>query len=508
MPQVTGRVGSAGFGEFVWIWNRMLGLTTPGHHRRLAEWLEGCWRGGRQELLVMAFRNSGKSTLIGLFCAWVLYGNADLRIMVLAADLELAKKMVRNVKRIIERHPLLAHLVPGRGDYRGDYRGSDWGAERFTVRRPGELRDPSMQAAGIGGNITGSRADIVICDDVEVPKTCDSAHKRHELREKLAEIAYVLSPGGSQIYIGTPHSYYSIYADEARPETGEDAPFLTGFARFFLPVLDDAGQSAWPDRFSPAKIADIRQRSGEARFASQMMLLAGASADGDLDPARIHPYDAVPEMLFANGEQRLMLAGRRMVSASCHFDPSFGGRQSDGAVIAALYVCDQGEYWLQDVGYLRFDPARVGEVDEASQLCAQAAAFLKIHQLPVVRVETNGVGQFLPGILRRELKNVRWAASVVEYHESRNKDTRIRDAFASVLGAGLLHAHRDIWKTPLIREMREWKPGGGGQDDGLDAVAGCLLAEPVRLPRIARPTLEGDWRPGAQTRMVRSDFAP
>ncbi|MDP2697576.1 phage terminase large subunit [Thalassospira sp.] len=500
MPQVIGQAGSAGFGEFVWIWNRMLGLSTPGHHRRLAGWLEGCWCGGQRDLLVLAFRNSGKSTLIGLFCAWVLYGNADLRILVLAADLELAKKMVRNVKRIIERHPLLARLVPGRA--------ADWGAERFTVNRPGELRDPSMQAVGIGGNITGSRADLVICDDVEVPKTCDSVHKRHELREKLGEIAYVLSPGGSQIYIGTPHSYYSIYADEARPETGEDAPFLAGFARFFLPVLDDAGQSAWPERFSPAKIADIRQRSGEAKFASQMMLVAGAGEEGEFDPARMHAYDAVPELLFANGEQRLMLAGRRMVSASCHFDPSFGSANGDGAVIAALYVCEQGEYWLQDIEYLRFDPAQVGVVDEASQLCAQAAHFLKIHQLPVVRVEKNGVGQFLPGILRRELKNVRWAASVVEYHESRNKDARIRDAFASVLGAGLLHAHRDIWKTPLIREMREWKPGGGGRDDGLDAVAGCLLAEPVRLPRIARPAWEGDWRPGAQTRTVRSDFAP
>jgi tRNA(Met) C34 N-acetyltransferase TmcA len=102
------------FSEFVMLWDQQQGLGMPKHHLQMSRWLNACWENGERELLLMAFRNSGKSTLVGLFCAWLLYRDADRRIMVMAADFALAKKMVRNVKRIIERHVLTKHLKPKR----------------------------------------------------------------------------------------------------------------------------------------------------------------------------------------------------------------------------------------------------------------------------------------------------------------------------------------------------------------------------------------------------------
>lgn len=65
----------------------------PAHQRKIARWLSRLWTSpvGRRGLL-MAFRNSGKSTLVGLFCAWVLYRSPETRILVMAADYALAKK--------------------------------------------------------------------------------------------------------------------------------------------------------------------------------------------------------------------------------------------------------------------------------------------------------------------------------------------------------------------------------------------------------------------------------
>jgi len=64
-----------------------------------------------------------------------------------------------------------------------------------------------------------------------------------------------------------------------------------------------------------------------------------------------------------------------------------------------------------------------------------------------------------------------------------------------------------VWTTPFIGEMREWRPGGKGRDDGLDAVAGCLLSQPVRL---SRPNLKSpqraDWRPGNGGVTAPTDF--
>ncbi len=507
----------ARFAEFVWIWDQMLGLSLPAHHRKMAGWLEECWQSGRREMLLMAFRNSGKSTLVGLFCAWLLYRDADLRILVLAADLDLAKKMVRNVKRVIERHPLLAARLPERL--------VDWGSERFTVTRASVLRDPSMQAVGIGGNITGSRADIVICDDVEVPKNSDTAHKRSELREKLSEIAYVLSPGGAQLYVGTPHSFYSIYADEVRPETGEVAAFLDGFSRFMLPIVNKHGASNWPERFDDAAIADMRAKTTDRKFQSQMMLEMVAPVAGTLDPAKLHYYDASTEIDYANGRMCLSIGGRKMVASACHFDPSFGAMNGDGAVVACVYICDQGEYWLHDIAWLRtIDPQKANDGaqaqgvwrDEASQLCDQVAEFMVRNHLPSLRVETNGIGRFLPNILRRALKQIGWAASVVEHYETTHKATRIEDAFGAVMGAGLLHVHQAVGKTPFLRQMREWHPDGSksdhgfgkGQDDGLDAVAGCILSEPVRLPRVDLPLKRADWRANSGIFHAQKRFNP
>lgn len=486
------------FPEFLWLWNRRQGLTTPRHHLAMSRWLGDSRSSGDRELLLMAFRSSGKSTVVGLFCAWSLLVRPETRILVLAADLALAKKMVRNVKRIIERHPFTHRLKPSRRD--------QWAADQFTVNRPVELRDPSMLAKGIGANITGSRADLVICDDVEVPNTCDSAPKRADLRARLAEIEFVLVPGGMQLYVGTPHNFYTIYGDTARPEAGEVRPFLDGFKRFELPLLDVDGRSVWPQRFPDERIAALKRRTGPNKFASQMMLQPANIVDGRLDPDRLRCYDA--ELVYSEGNRQpvLTLDGRKLVSASCWWDPAYGAPgKGDGSVVAAVFTDEAGGYWLHRVAYLTHDPA--AEADEATQLCRQVAAFARALFLPAVTIETNGIGRFLPGLLRRELALSGTRCAVVEAASSRAKDGRIVDAFDAVLAAGALAAHRDVWSTPFLAEMREWRPGGKTRDDGLDAVSGCLLAEPVRLSRPPATGARAEWRPGSGGLKAHTEFS-
>lgn len=493
------------FGQFVDEWNALQELSTPDLHRRIVDWLERKYHAKDRRLLLCAFRNSGKSTLVGLFSAWILVQDPNTRILVWAADFALAKKMVRNVKRIIERHPRTQALVPVRMD--------QWAADQFTVVRSAELRDPSMLAKGIGANVTGSRADVVICDDVEVPNTCDTPGKRADLRARLAEIDYILVPDGFTLYVGTPHSYFTIYATEARPEDGESRPFLHGFSRLSIPILDAAGNSAWPERFPAERIAEIRERTGPKKFRSQMLLQPTHLQEARLSVDELKWYD--DELIYTerNGTAALTLAGRRLISASCCWDPSFGAPgQGDANVIAAVFTDDAGEYWLHRIAYLCHDPARADELDEATQLCRQVVGFARALFLPAVAIETNGLGRFLPGLLRREFSAAGLRCAVVERVAVRRKALRIVEAFDAVLAAGHLHTHRSVNDTAFVREMREWHPDAAGHDDGLDAVAACLLSEPVRLPTVTpgggggpRP---GSWRPGLKPFPVQSDFAP
>lgn len=475
------------FYEFVYVWFRTQGLYVPRHQKIISRWLSSMWNAqGDRQALLMAFRNSGKSTIVGLFCAWILFRAASTRILVVAADHSLAKKMVRNVKRIIEQHPLAKHLKPAKLD--------QWASDQFTINRDQELRDPSMLAKGLGANITGLRADVIICDDVEVPKNCDSALKRQEMREKLDELDYILTPAGMQLYIGTPHSFYTIYQteyDQSKPET---EPFLLGFQKLELPILDHNGNSIWPERFSAEKIASIRARSGENKFLSQMMLRPVNIIDSVLNPDRLRRYSEELQLVFSNQREILKIGERKMVSASCWWDPSFGAG-GDNSVIACVFTDEEGHYWLHDLEYIRVVP--VGDQNMAELQCEKVIAFLERNHLPSIRLEANGIGKFLPGILKQMLNRNHLRIAVMEIYSRENKQQRILEAFEVLLAARALNVHAAVWQTGFVEEMREWSFSGSAHDDALDAVAGCLSSEPVRLPMFGS-SKAADKKPGWQ----------
>ncbi len=459
------------FKLFLVIWNQQQNMRTPAIHLQMADWLQGALEQGDQRLLLQAFRSSGKSTITGLYAAWRLLCDPSLRIIVLAADMDLARKMVRNVKKIVERHPLTAHLKPPQAD--------QWGADRFTILRDIEMRDPSMMAKSVQTNLTGSRADMIICDDVEVPNTCDSAAKRADLRERLGEIDYVLVPNGTQLYLGTPHHYHSIYADVARPELDEDAPFLDGFKRLSIPLLDERGICAWPERYDTDDIARIKRMTGPNKFASQMQLVPVNITEGRLDTTALCFYDG--ELVYQKELELLSLNGRKLVSASAYWDPSFG-RGGDASVVAVIFTDEAGRYYLQHLHYVRLDAKSIE--DEATQQCRIVAQIAKQFYLPFITVENNGIGRFLPNILRREMSTAHAPTKVRELSNRRNKELRILEAFDAVLSARLLHIHDSVKKTQLLTEMQEWRPDiKGGNDDGLDAVAGAIAQEPMRVAR-------------------------
>lgn len=481
------------FPLFMVLWNQRQGQRTPKLHLQMAEFLQENWEGGNTRLLLMAFRSAGKSTVAGIFASWLLFRNPALRILVLAADQSLAKKMVRNVRRIIERHPLTAHLKPRNAD--------QWAADRFTVNRNRELRDPSMIAFGLTANITGSRADIVICDDVEVPATCETAEKRENLRARLAEMSYVLTPGGTQLYLGTPHHYCSIYADEPRAEQGEERIFLEGFTRLILPICDEGGQSLWPERFTREDIERLKISTGPNKFESQMMLRPVNSAQGRLDPSALNIYDDPLDYTRELGT--LFIGSAKMIAASAWWDPAFGKASGDKSVLAIVFADGGGEYYLHHIEYIT--ASQTGNEDEASQQCRIVAQLAKDHYLPAVTVEINGIGRFLPNILRREISCANIPCSVLEASSSRAKDIRILEAFDALLAARRLHVHRSVTRTPFIMEMREWRPGSSGRDDGLDAVAGAIAQLPDRTGPYPR---KGGhiWMKSASHNTAKTDF--
>ncbi len=484
------------FRLFLDIWNTTQKYTTPSIHLDMGDWLQTCYLTGEKRLLLMAFRASGKSTLVGLFSAWLLWQDPDMRILVLAADTSLASKMVRNIRKIIEKHPLTTHLKPTKLD--------QWSSDRFTIKRKKELRDPSVLAAGVTTNITGCRADFIIYDDVEVPNTSNSAEKRQSLRERLKESNFILVPGGSQLYIGTPHSYFSIYADKPRTEIDEEEIFLMGFERYEQSLIDKNNKSAWPEQFSDEDIKLLKRQVGPNRFSSQMMLQPLNIEEGRLDCNLLNFYEADLEYTESQRKAQLGLMDNRIVSCSAWWDPSFGSAKGDSSVLAIIFTDEDGYYYLHHISYIEVE-AKEGE-DEASLQCKIVADIAKQFYVPSIAIETNGIGKFLPSILRRELEKNKVPCAVIEKTSSQAKYIRIIESFDAVMAARALFVHESVKNTPFLTEMMEWQPKRkNSKDDGLDAVAGALSLEPVRIKR-SYSTIKRKWQGSGYTHQAKSDF--
>lgn len=184
-------------------WNKLLNLQTPNHHKKIMEFLVDIFENSPKRGLLTAFRHSGKSSVVGIFAASILSMYPKTRILILSAETGLASRMVSHIKHILENHPNCIDMLPAVK--------KEWGSHKITINRPIGVREPSVICQGINGNITGMRADLIICDDVEVPNTSNTPKKREQLRERLRELDFILSPSGAMIYIGTPHTVETIY---------------------------------------------------------------------------------------------------------------------------------------------------------------------------------------------------------------------------------------------------------------------------------------------------------
>ena len=255
-------------------------------------------------------------------------------------------------------------------------------------------------------------------------------------------------------------------SDIVYKKNGFSIPFLYGFRKLIIPIVDDAGNPVWPEVFDSKKISEIRQIVGERYFLSQMMLDFVPLERVHLDPGLINLYDAEYDSVHAK------IDDFNITGIALYWDPSSGRINSDGSVCVMIYRNDVAHnIFIHDVKYII-----VPESENAPILwqCNTVLDLMARYSVRRISIETNGIGGTLPDMMKIAALQRGMSIIIDKVTNSKNKSVRICDAIEPLLGAGHLFAHSRIVNTQLFSEMLGWTPNSNMHDDGLDAVAGAI----------------------------------
>lgn len=266
----------ADFRVFVFILWRTLGLPEPTPIQY--DIAKSLMNPMSDRFIIQGFRGVAKSYLTCAYAVWQLWKNPQIKVLVVSASKDRADANAVFIKRIITLLPFLKELLPT-DKQRNTQNVFDVGLAVPDI-------SPSVKSVGITGQITGSRADLLIADDVEIPNNSATQVQRDKLNESVKEFDSILKPGGQILYLGTPQSEMSLYNElqkrgytarvwtveypstqKERDEYGDTlAPYIAKDWK------DKKGKPTDPMRFDELEIAKRRLSYGKAGFSLQFML--------------------------------------------------------------------------------------------------------------------------------------------------------------------------------------------------------------------------------------------
>ena len=263
----------------------------------IAEYLQH----GPKRLQISAFRGVGKSWITAAFVLWTLYNNHDKKVMVISASKERADNFSIFCQKLIIDIPWLNHLGPKSEDQR-------WSRISFDVGPARPHQAPSCKSVGITGQMTGSRADLMCFDDVEVPLNSATDMQREKLLQLVTEAESILTPNDESriLFLGTPQTTFTIYrklAERAYKPFVWPARYpksLANYEGLLAPQLEEDIYKEKVERWAPTDTRfsdkDLIEREGamgRSNFMLQFMIDTSLS-DAEKFPLKFQDLIVTP----------------------------------------------------------------------------------------------------------------------------------------------------------------------------------------------------------------------
>ena len=424
---------------------------------------------GPKRLQIQAFRGVGKSWITGAFVLWTLFKDPEKKIMIISASKERADNMSIFLQKLIIETPWLNHLRPKSDEAR-------WSRISFDVLcSPHQA--PSVKSVGITGQLTGSRADLMVLDDIEVPGNSMTELMREKLLQLCTEAESILTPkDDSRIcYLGTPQTTFTVYRKLAErnyrpfvwPSRYPRKSKLSQYEGLLAPqIVEDLENAAeeWdvtdPDRFDNDDLIEREAAMGRSNFMLQFQLDTSLSDAekfplkmADLVVTSVNPESAPDQVVWCSDPQNVI---KDLPTVGLPGDYFYSPMQL------------QGEWTGYTETICSVDPSGRGTDETAAAFISQKNGYLYLHEMRAYRdgysdrtlldilrgckkfgvtklvIETNFGDGIVGELFKKHLQNTKQAIDVEEVRANVRKEDRIIDSLEPVLNQHRLIVNRSV----------------------------------------------------------------
>ena len=459
------------FRNFVYLVWEYLGLPEPTPVQYdISEYLQG----GPRRRTICAFRGVGKSFLTSAYAVWQLLLDPQKKILVVSASKSRADDFSTFTQRLIWEMPILQHLKP-----RESQRTSKIA---FDVGPATAAHAPSVKSVGITGQLTGSRADLIVADDVESLNNSATQGMRDKLGELVKEFEAIIKPGGEIVFLGTPQTdagslYHNLpergYTTRIWPARYPKKALRRRYGDLLAPKLVEemtedielVGQPTDPKRFNHFELEEREASYGRSGFALQFMLDPSLEDDSryplklqdlivfDIDqekaPEKLmwtgsidYVDNELPNVGFAGDHYHKPMAidgdWLEYSGSVMSIDPS--GRGTDETAYAIVKTLN---------GFMYVQECRGISGGYSQNVLEELANKAKAHKVNLILIESNfGDGMFLE-LLKPYLRKI-YPVTTEEVRHNIQKEKRIIDTLEPVM-----NQHKLVVSPTLINHDYE-----------------------------------------------------
>ena len=457
------------FRNFLYIVWKELNLPDP---TKIQYEIANYMQGGNRRVIIEGFRGVGKSWICSAYVVHQLLLDPSKNILVVSASKTRADDFSTFTLRLIHELPLLAHLRPNDKQR--------YSKISFDVGPAPASHAPSVKSLGITSQLTGSRADIIVADDVEVVSNSATQGMRDKLGEQVKEFDAILKPDDDSkvLFLGTPQSEDTIYNKLAErgyikriwtsQHITEKVNELNYDGCVSSICVDDTreGESTEPLRFSDIDLAEREASYGRTGFAMQFMLdtrlsdvdrfplktsdLIVMSVDPSVAPEKL-VWARDPKLEWDSSVPNVALSGDRFyrpmetlgayipyTGSVMSIDPSGRGKAETGYAIVKML---NGYLYVVDAGGIQG-----GYSDEVLKALTMKAKKQKVN---AIVVESNfGDGMFVE--LFKPILTKIHPCTIEEVRHNIQKEKRIIDTLEPVM-----NQHRLVVDPKVIQHDYE-----------------------------------------------------